>query len=95
MKVVKESYICDVCGHEFDESALHSIHVPAFVERETEYGVNGGPFTDRDVHEVKVDVCPECLMRITPIVYRAGFYRPQQVGDIRFVGEGELATAGR
>lgn len=94
MKVVTKSYLCDVCGREFDESVLRSFHVPAFVERETEWGVSGGPFTDRDVHEVEVDVCPECLMRITPIVYRAGFYRPQQVGDIRLAGEGDRADVG-
>lgn len=81
MKKTYTKYFCDICGEEFDDSKeLKTISTPCIVINIDEYGNRQKSFQNKEI-----EICVECLRKITTVEYTNRFYQEQRPGDIRII----------
>ena len=87
MKKIRTTYVCDLCGKTVKEEDLKKVSVPALVFSESEYGIS-----DKSKYEnVDIDLCEECIKKVTTVRFVRGFYRDEVPGkDIRLLTKEEV-----
>lgn len=73
MKVVKETYVCDICGKEFSSSdRLKKVSVPCAICCKNEWGTP----SDLKYENMELELCDSCLKGITKVKITSRFYDP-------------------
>lgn len=85
MKTTIVTHYCDLCGKETDADDLKSIGVPAFIRHETEYGAPHFTLDADHIDTVTLELCPDCLERITCVKHTHPFYRDSTLQDNIYV----------
>lgn len=86
MKKIKTTYVCDLCGKTIKEEDLKKVSVPALVSYENEYGVSD----KKEYKNVNIDLCENCIKKVTMVRFVSGFYREEVPGkDIRLLTKEE------
>lgn len=87
MKTVETTYICDLCGKTVERGDIKRASVPALVFEENEWGT----LSDGEYKNVALDLCEECIKKVTMVRFVNGFYRELVPGeDIRLLTKEEV-----
>ena len=86
MKKIKTTYVCDLCGKAVKEENIKKVSVPALMFWENEYGISD----KSEYNNVNIDLCKDCIKKVTKVRYVSGFYRELVPGkDIRLLTKEE------